>query len=312
MKRKYAIGTDIGGSHICAVAIDLESGLMLTDSFTSSNLSNKAPADEILGCWGKVLGKTIAFVEKKQLAGIGFAMPGPFEYDKGIARFTHEVDKYESLNGLDIALELQNILGLDNETHFRFMNDATSFAVGEAWKGSAASCKKSVCLTLGTGFGSAFIDSGIPVLEGDNVPHMGCVWHLPFMSGIADDYFSTRWFIKRYAEISGQRMPGVKEIAMKAATDAQARKLFEEYGANIGGFIAPWVKKFGAQCIVIGGNITKSFHLFENMFKSALTAAGATPEIHLSELGETAAMMGSARLMEENFWVRVKPLLSKM
>ena len=72
------------------------------------------------------------------------------------------------------------------------MNDASSFAVGEAWAGSASKFDRSLSITLGTGFGSAFISNRIPIVDGPLVPKLGCIYHLPYRDGIADDYFSTR------------------------------------------------------------------------------------------------------------------------
>ena len=46
------------------------------------------------------------------------------------------------------------------------MNDASAFAVGEAWAGSASDFNRSLSITLGTGFGSAFISNHIPIVDG--------------------------------------------------------------------------------------------------------------------------------------------------
>jgi glucokinase len=64
--------------------------------------------------------------------------------------------------------------------------------------------------------------------------------------------------------------------------------------------------------LVIGGNIANSFHLFGEQLKSGLSGKNITIEIHLSELKENAAVIGGARLIDEDYWVKVKDLLSKM
>ncbi|HEY4786592.1 MAG TPA: ROK family protein [Bacteroidales bacterium] len=312
MKKKYAIGADIGGSHISAVIMDLEEKKILTNSFATCKVDNKAKAEVILDSWKTALMKTIPDVNEEQIAGIGFAMPGPFDYEKGIAMFTHEVAKYENLHGLYVGEKLRSLLGLNESVLFRFMNDATSFAVGESWIGKSANSERSVAITLGTGFGSAFIESGIPVLDREDVPKMGCVWHLPFKKGIADDYFSTRWFIYNYQERTGRFLPGVREIAELASSDSIAAQLFQEFGTSLGEFLGTWLRKFNADCLVIGGNLTGAYHLFGPYLEEALKQQHINIPVHLSELKETAAMIGSARLMEEDFWEKVKPLLSKM
>ncbi len=309
--KRYAIGTDIGGSHITCAVVDLENHTILPDTVFHQTLNNQDSKQVILNVWRQSLRASLSKVDMHELAGIGFAIPGPFDYENGIALFTHEVSKYENLFGTNVAKEIKELLGIDSGCDVRFMNDATSFAVGEAWAGGF-SRQHLISVTLGTGFGSAFLENGFPVVTRADVPKLGCLWHLPFKDDIADDYFSTRWYVHRYEELSGELLPGVKEIAERVGHDVQAESLFGEFGANLGEFLAPWIKKFAAGNIVIGGNISKEWSLLEKPFTETLERLHVNVSIHISELGEMAAIIGSARLLDELFWERVKPLLSKM
>jgi glucokinase len=309
---KYAIGADIGGSHISCAAIDLEKKTIVRESFATHRVNNQASANEILDNWVLALNQTISKINRKELLGVGFAMPGPFDYDKGIAQFTHEVAKFEKLFGMNVAEAITQRLSLTSSDDVRFMNDASAFAVGEAWFGKAANVKRSVAITLGTGFGSAFIDAGLPVVKRDDVPRMGCVWHLPFNDGIADDSFSTRWFIRRYAEKTGLTLDGVKDIANKVTVDANAAAIFEEFGNNLAAFLGSWLKTFDAEALVIGGNISGAFKLFGGSFQASLKEQNVSTKIYLSGLKEEAALIGSARMFESSFWGELKPLLSQM
>jgi glucokinase len=310
--KNYAIGADIGGSHISCAVIDLNRKIILRETYATQPVDNKDQADHILNNWVIALKKSLSFIDINELAGIGFAMPGPFDYEKGIALFSHENDKYESLYGVDVAMHIKDVFSLKSASDVRFMNDASSFAVGEAWFGKSANVDKSVCITLGTGFGSAFIERGLPVVERDDVPKMGCVWHLPFNHSIADDSFSTRWFIKSFAEKTGWQMAGVKEIANRVKSDSRALEVFEEFGTNLGEFLGPWLAKFNADALVIGGNIAAAYPLFGNNLVSSLKRQSILTNIYISELKEDAAIIGSARLFETDFWNEIKPLLSKM
>ena len=129
----------------------------------------------------------------------------------------------------------------------RFMNDASAFAVGEAWAGSASKADRSLSITLGTGFGSAFISNRIPIVDGPEVPKLGCVYHLPYKDGIADDYFSTRGLLGRYKKLTGKELNGVKELAALAASDKIVTDLFIDFGDKLGLFLAPWLKRFKAE-----------------------------------------------------------------
>ena len=312
MTRKFAIGTDIGGSHISCALIEIEKEQIVKGSHANKEVDNKAPADAILAAWAGALRHSMDGIDSRELAGIGFAMPGPFDYANGIALFTPEVVKYQNLYGIDVAQRLRDLLGLSKECSLRFMNDASAFAMGEAWMGKARGFDRSACITLGTGFGSAFIDMGIPVVERRDVPLNGCVWHLPFRDGIADDSFSTRWFIHQYALRSGKRLSGVREIANQAENDPLAKELFVEFGNNLGGFLGPWLEKFKAGVLVIGGNISGAYNLFGKYLEDSLKSQNLHIEISLSGLREDAAIIGSARLLDENLWNKIKPLLTKM
>ncbi|NVO20963.1 MAG: ROK family protein [Bacteroidetes bacterium] len=306
-----AIGADIGGSHIYCAAIDLSTHKIIPGTAREEKINNKAAAGEILDGWSKALSGSLSEIDKSRLAGIGFAMPGPFDYANGIAMF-ERVEKFESLYGINVSNELRKRMQLAESVPFRYINDATAFAIAEAWVGKAGNFDKMIALTLGTGFGSAFLNMGIPVTEGDTVAEMGCVWHIPFKDGIADDYFSTRWFTRNYLEKTGRMVDGVKEIADAINVEPAAMELFEEYGSNMGHFLAPWIQKFDANVIVMGGNITGSFKLFGKFLAKAIAEHNLSVQLLLSDLKEDAAVMGSARLIAEDYWPHVKDLLAKM
>lgn len=309
--QNIAIGVDIGGSHITAVAIDMDTHSIIGGTRYESPVDNKAEADEILTVWTDVLRKVLQKVPLFKLRGIGFAMPGPFDYVKGIC-LIRGVPKYEKLYGVNVGKAISSRLGLPCDCKVRFMNDASSFAVGEAWAGKARDYNKMMAVTIGTGFGSAFLDARIPVVEGENVPRMGCVYHLPFGTGIADDYFSTRWYTSRYTEVTGKVAGGVREVAGAAGKDPEVKAIFDEFGRNLGRFLAPWLTKFGAEILVMGGNISYAFDLFGPAYEEELKAVGCGVVTAISELKEDAALLGSAYLHDETFWKAVQPALALM
>lgn len=312
LTKSLAIGVDIGGSHISCAACDLNEKKYLPLTFTESDLDNKGNADEIIETWSKTIAKTLNLAGLENVAGFGFAMPGPFDYEKGIALFTSENAKYENIYGLNIPEALKETLNLPDDFPIRFINDATAFALGEDWIGKTSGTKRSLSITLGTGFGSAFLRDSLPVVSGDEVPDMGCIWHLPFENGIADDYFSTRGFIKRYKAKTGMQLSGVKELAQMASDNQTAQSLFDDFGEKLGIFLNPWMEKFGVETLVIGGNISNAFGLFESSLKNYLFAEGIEINIAVSELKETASIFGSAVLTNNDFFEKVSPLLASM
>jgi glucokinase len=300
--RKISIGADIGGSHISTMAIDKESGSILRETHAWCEVDCQGSADDILHQWTQCVRMTMQQSENHDLCGIGFAMPGPFNYPEGIALFSG-VNKFDTLYGVNIRKRLASMLDLPASIPIRFLNDATCFAIGETWLGEASRHTRVIAITLGTGFGSAFMQQGTPVSTGESVPAHGWVYHLPFGNSIADDNFSTRWFIKRYKEITGNQASGAKVIAEATAEDPAARQVFDEFGRNLGGFMLPLIKRFGATCLVIGGSIAQSYNLFSTPFLSGLAAGDAgSLLVYPSAMGEDAAIAGSARLCNDRFY----------
>ena len=302
MENHSAIGVDIGGSHISSAFVDLKTLTIISDTKHSVIVDNKATKEAIFLNWSEAINKTIASSATKAEISIGFAMPGPFHYKTGQAMFAGN-DKYENLYNVSIPDELVNYLSHKN-SNMRFLNDATSFGVGVSAMGKAKNFKKTIAVTLGTGFGSAFIKDGIPQVFADDVPQGGCLWDKPYKNGIADDYFSTRWCIKRYFEISGIKVQGVKEIAN--TNDVNSNLVFTEFGTNMADFMLPFLHKYQPDCIILGGNVSLAHAFFLPVLKQKIKEAGINTQIEISTLMEDAAIIGSAKLFDSNFWNHVK------
>jgi glucokinase len=311
MNKNLAIGTDIGGSHITCAAIDLVTGNILRDTLSEREVDNQASAGDIIGVWSDALSGALKKVPFENVKGIGFAMPGPFDYVKGIC-YIKGVAKYENLYGTNVQEAIASVLKVPADFLIRFMNDASSFAVGEAWVGSAVNARRSLSITLGTGFGSAFISDRIPICDGSQVPSIGCVYHLPYRDGIADDYFSTRGLLGRYRKLTGKDLKGVKELAALASSEKVVADLFDDFGENLARFLAPWLKGFEAEILVIGGNISHAYNLFGEVFESTLKKEHCESKVALSKLKEDAALIGSAYLLNDDFWKSVQHALPLM
>jgi len=311
MSHNIAIGVDIGGSHISCAAVDLVTLNIIDNTRTERAVDNKAGADEIIGVWVEAINGAIKNIQAEELRGVGFGMPGPFDYVKGIS-YIKGVAKYENLYGFDVKKAIAEGLGFSGDFPVRFMNDVSTFAVGESLVGKASAYGRSMSVTLGTGFGSAFIADKIPIVDGPEVPKLGCVYHLPYGDNIADDYFSTRWFIGRYKKETGIELSGVKEFASLADTDPLVMDLFREFGTNLGKFLSPWLRKFRAEIVVVGGNISNAYSHFGNIFEKSLADEGCDCKVSLSELKEDAAFIGAAYLLDNKFWIDIQHALPLM
>ncbi|UYQ94155.1 ROK family protein [Chitinophaga horti] len=291
MNNEYVIGADIGGSHITAALVNLHSGAVVDDSKVKVPVNAGADADDILSRWTSALDE-VCTAANGQVAAIGIAMPGPFDYEGGISQIKG-VAKYESLYGMNIRTALQTSVPFAGDIYFE--NDASCFALGEAWSGEGAGCSKMVAVTLGTGLGGTFLHNNRIQHEGEGVPPEGYIYHLPYKDGIAEDYISSRWLLNEYHQRTGNRLAEVKclgELAEKG--DDTALQLFAELGHTLGEVLHPWLAKFQAERMVIGGNIRKAHPYFLPALDKCLSAHGISTSVHISNRGENSALSGAA------------------
>ena len=292
---RYAVGVDIGGSHVCSSVIDLETGRQVTEPF-SSMLDSGANAGGIISALAENIRASIEMSPSGGIAGAALAFPGPFDYVHGIS-IVHGVGKYDRIYGLDIASSLYTKLSDAGIRDFRFLNDASAFALGECISGAAAGKRRAVAITLGTGVGSGFVEDGHLVEKGDEVPAYGWVYHLPFENGIVDEAFSTRWVCRRYQELTGAAISGAKEAVDRYhCGDKAAKQLFEEYGRRLAEFVAPVLSRFKAEVLVLGGNISRAYGIFGPFLEDGLAKAGCGTAVRTSALLDNAAMIGGATL----------------
>ncbi len=305
--KEIAIGIDIGGSHISCQLYNLKTNSLIANSKVNIAVDASASKQAILNIWVEAIANIARNLKLEELAGIGFAMPGPFDYLNGIAWF-EGVNKFENLHGVNIKSELLKMLHLREDYPIRFFNDASCFAIGEANGGECSNYERIIALTLGTGFGSTFIKNKFPVSGIDGIPEDGFLYNIPFADATADNYFATRWFLKEFKALTGKEISGVKELAEMAKDNPLSNEIFKTFGKNLGSFLIPWIKSFNADCIVIGGNISKAFALFQEELKNQIKMQDIDITICKSTLDEDAALIGSAKLCDNEFYSKLMEL----
>jgi glucokinase len=285
MKAKYACGVDIGGSHVTAALVDLEKNAVVELSVRRSKIDASRPANEIVSNWVSVIRESLLTQQEKNV-NVGIAMPGPFDYEEGISYIKGQ-HKYDALYKVNLKNTLALALGQPPHS-ITFANDAACFLQGEVAGGIAKGCQNVMGFTLGTGFGSAWFTNGIA----EDADH----WHSPFLDGIAEDYLSTRWFLRRYRELSQKPMNDVKEMADFYYTDPAVRAVFEEFGINLGHFTRKILEGQEIEMVVLGGNIAQAIELFRPGIEKAMTGSLVVCSFAQSKLGEHAALLGAVSI----------------
>lgn len=286
MDNQLVLGVDIGGSHITATLVNLKTGYVIKNSQVREVVNSKGTATDIISQWSNIINTAFGQIDLSERK-VGIAMPGPFDYIEGIA-WMKDQDKYDSLYGLNIKELLADKLKIDKE-NIRFLNDAESFLSGETFSGAAKGCSRAIGLTLGTGLGSARFTNG--TVEDANL------WCASFLDSIAEEYLSTRWFVKKYYELTGKKIDGVKELTL--LNDENTLEIFGAFGINLGLFLSNVIVKDKPEIIVLGGNISNAYELFKADLHRSLIGLPVIPTIQRSVLGEVACLIGAASCWAE-------------
>lgn len=298
--KEIVVGIDVGGSHITAALLDAGSGQIVDETISRSRIDNNGASHVILNLWSDTIRAALSKMPDAKLKGIGFAIPGPFNYQEGIC-LMKGVNKYESLYGINISEYIKREFSLANDFPLKFENDACCFGLGESFSSELLPFKNIIAITLGTGFGATFIQNTHIKKSGEGVPPSGTLYNFPYLDGIAEDYVSATWLLKAYNCKTGQDVKEVAQIADKAICqqDENAQVVFNEFGQHLAACLIPWIKSFRAECLVIGGNISKSSSLFLSPLRSALKKEGIQLVIKTSTLMELSAVTGAASLIQQ-------------
>lgn len=233
----------------------------------------------------------------------GIAVPGPFDYDAGIARY-RGVGKFDQLRDHDLGTSLAGLLAPAPRT-LVFLNDADAFGIGEYAIGTAGNHERAVCITLGTGIGSSFLDHGVPVKEGSTVPPDGSAYLLQHNGVPLEDTVSRRAIRAAYAAATGiaadadpVSVADVREIAeaARAGNTTAARVLHDAFSA-LGQALAPYLDSFKAETLIVGGSMAQSWDLVERAIRDGIAKARpalAALPLTQAERAEDAGLIGTA------------------
>jgi glucokinase len=274
---------DVGGSHISA-AVCFKDGYRL-GTVGRANHPEEQTSEAFVGVLhslGVIAGEGVEGIEGAQLA-----MPGPFDYVKGISWMKH---KMPYLYGVNVSEALAARFGW-KPNQVRFLNDAAAYLLGEVGAGAAKGVRRVVCFTLGTGVGSGFAVDGKVVTEGRGVPPGGEIWNVPYDGGIVEDQISTRALQKAYKERKGQEREVASIAHYATGGEPAAKEVFEEFGKNLGVALKRLLADFAPDVVVLGGGIARSAYLFLPTMQRELE--GAKFEVRIAELGDNAPLAGA-------------------
>lgn len=273
------IGVDIGGSHISAAHLELKDRIAVFHNFNEADVNTFGEQNAIISEWSKVISKAAGNSKDIQ---VGIAMPGPFNYEKGVSLIKDQ-GKMASLYETSVKGLLAERLEI-SASQLEFTNDAEAFLAGESYAGAGKEFQNSIGITLGTGLGSA-----IKVHE---VVKDAKLWTAPFRDGIAEDYLGTNWFLSYAFEQFGIEIAGVKDLLEPSFDVEVSDHIFETFGRALGEFLFPYLIRLHSEGVVLGGKISLASYKFLPKTNSYLETMGYPVPIVISKLGEKSSLIG--------------------
>jgi glucokinase len=284
---------EVGGSHATSALVDRRLPHLLPGTVKRLGIDSGAPADTLVTAFATAMAQAEAPAECPWVV----AMPGPFDYRRGTAWFT-DVGKFDSLYGLDLGVRLRDAQP-HAPTTLTFINDADAFAIGEWRQGAGAGSDRCVGITLGSGLGSSFLDHGVPVLTGPTVPPEGRIHRLRIGHLGLEDLVSRRAILAGYrsaGDLSETVDLDVRDVFHRCRHgDVRAAQVLSDAFETLGAALAPWLARFQATVLVVGGSMTGSWDVLRPALERGLTAE-IHPELDLLRSADPvrSALIGAA------------------
>jgi glucokinase len=287
----FALGIDLGGSSVKAVAVTLEGDLL---SHTNVPFDAHEQFD-----WARKIQTLVSEVESQhsgRAGSIGLSAPGLAARDGlSIARMPGRLQGLEGLNWTEFLRPTGGKVPV--------LNDGHAALLGEAWRGAARGFQNVFMLTLGTGVGGAAIVDG-RLLKGafGRGGHLGHVCLDP--NGARDvcrmpgsiEALIGNYNIKE--RTNGRFMTTHDLVAAHAQGNADATEIWLKSVRALGCAISSLVNVLDPEAVIIGGGIARSgaslFEPLEKFVRDTEWDIGAPVKILPAQLGDLAGAYGAA------------------
>lgn len=240
------LAIDLGGSNIRIARV--EKGVC-TD-YASVACPARENEDVIVGHVSLLIKELM----DERVDGIGIGVPSIVDAQKGIV--------YDAVN-ISCWKEVHLKEKLESKFHVPVLveNDCNCFALGECLFGEGRSYSDMVGVTLGTGVGLGIIVGRW--LYGGLYRGAGEMGSLPYLDSDYEHYCSSFFFKQKGGT-------GVDFARRAGQGDAEALKVWDEFGFHLGQLVKAILFTYAPQLIVFGGGISAAFPFFKKEMELAL------------------------------------------
>ena len=117
-------------------------------------------------------------------AGVDVAMPGPFDYEKGIFLMRH---KFAAVYGESF----RDVAGIPEDVPVGYIHDVNAALRGAIETDPSLREGTVAMITLGTGLGFTVAENGRIAVDAEGAPKYD-LWNMPYGDSILEDYISRR------------------------------------------------------------------------------------------------------------------------
>ena len=312
-KKDLIIGVDFGATFIKVGLLDARGHIIKKSAFSSKGYVSRDKLIERI-----VLEvKEIMLSKKSRVLGLGVGVPGPVDYKRGVIYNLTNVKGWRSVPLRDM---LKKRIGMP----VFIDNDANAACAGEARWGAGKGYKDIVCITLGSGVGTAvIIDGKLYRGRGYSAAEMG---HICIdrngprcncgAKGCIETFLGNSYIVKAAVKDLKQ---GKRSVLLKLACgkysditpkliDQAARMgdkfcidIWKQAGENLGIGLTGIVNTFNPEIIVIGGGLSKAGEMLfgsvrETVKRRAMKVFTGDLKIKRARFIEDAGTFGAAAL----------------
>ncbi|UKA60781.1 ROK family protein [Arthrobacter sp. FW306-2-2C-D06B] len=315
----YVVGVDLGGTKTAAGVVGADGEVLFSEQIPTLN---RGGGNVILRETATLVGRLMrrAAGEGIDVGRVGVGSAGVIDAVNG--EVVSATDAILGWAGTRLTAGLAQLLGLPRGS-VRAVNDVHAHALGEAWRGAAAGSSSSLMVAFGTGVGGSFVLDGSPVLGhhyvGGHVGHFASpyAYHdgkaLPCVcggSGHVEAIASGPAIHESFVRFGGSpEVPDTRAVFALAcdgdgAASADSAAAIKAIGAGAGAAgqaIGGLVNILDPETVVVSGGLADAGDFWwkpmERALRKELMGPLAGIPVHRAALGNTAAIVGAAKLV---------------
>jgi glucokinase len=240
MGPKKIIGIDLGGTNVRVGLVNAKKILRLE----SQPINSKGTPEEII----RQIFDLIDSLEINGFEGIGLGVPGPVDDEKGIVYELINIPSWKKEAVRDKFEKRFNV-------PLKLQNDANCFALAEKFYGKGKNASSFIGLIVGTGIaGGIIINDKLYTGPNSMAGEFGMMKYLDHFF----EYYCSGQFFDHHHVISAREAAELAD-----AGDPEALAMWKEFGHHLGYAIESILYAYDPEMIILGGSVSKSFHLYE-------------------------------------------------